>query len=122
MENEPGDREMEYRTLPVKWGIRRSKIFLCILVALTCIALYLAGHLCIPFDGTLTLRYILFGQILPLALLVVLVIKARQPTDYRQAAYLAWFALLTGALYSFIFYYLQAKTYGISLFGLFIVG
>ena len=121
MENEPGDREMEYRTLPVKWGIRRSKIFLCILVALTCIALYLAGHLFIPFDGTLTLRYILFGQILPLALLVVLVIKARQPGDYRQAAYLAWFALLTGALYSFIFYYLQAKTYGISLFGLFIV-
>ena len=121
LENAPGDREMEYRTLPVKWGMRRGNVFLCCLVTLTCITLYLAGHLCVPFEGTLTLRYILFGQIVPLVLSAVLAARAKQPADYRQAAYLVWFALLAGVLYSIVFYYLQAKTHGISLFGLFVV-
>ena len=121
VENAPGDREMEYRTLPVKWGMHRGNVFLCCLVTLTCITLYLAGHLCVPFEGTLTLRYILFGQIVPLVLSAVLAARAKQPADYRQAAYLVWFALLAGVLYSIVFYYLQAKTHGINLFGLFVV-
>ena len=119
MENEPGDREMEHRTMPVKWGLRCSKLFLYGIIALTCAGLALAGMFGTPFDGTLTLRYIVFGQIVPLIVLAVLTGLSDSPSGYRQAITLTRFIMLTGMLYSLVFYYLQARTHGISLFGLF---
>lgn len=119
IENEPGDREMEHRTMPVKWGLRCSKLFLYGIIALTCAGLALAGMFGTPFDGTLTLRYIVFGQIVPLIVLAVLTGLSDSPSGYRQAITLTRFIMLTGMLYSLVFYYLQARTHGISLFGLF---
>jgi 4-hydroxybenzoate polyprenyltransferase len=75
----------------------------------------------IPFEGTLTLRYIVFGLTLPFGVLAYLVFSAKKAADYHQAASLCKFIMLIGLLYGFVFYFLQAKTYGFSIFNLFIV-
>lgn len=121
LEDEKGDREMECRTLPIKWGTNRTKWFLYGLMLITVAGLFLANGLLIPFPGTMTLRYIIFGLALPFAALGYLIYTAKTPLDFHQASTLTKVIMLIGVCYSFIFYYLQAKTFGISLFNLFIV-
>lgn len=121
MEDEKGDREMECRTMPIKWGIRRTKLFLYCLIFVTVLCLFLANNSCIHFEGTLTLRYIIFGLTLPFIALIYLIYAAKNTADFHQASTLSKVIMLVGVLYSFVFYYLEAKTYGISLFNLFIL-
>jgi 4-hydroxybenzoate polyprenyltransferase len=121
MEDEKGDREMECRTMPIKWGTNKTRIFLYGLIVLTMSGLFLANGFFIPFTGTLTLRYIIFGLALPYAALCYLIFRAKSSDDYHQASTLSKGIMMVGVLYGFIFYYLQAKTYGISLFNLFLV-
>ena len=118
MEDERGDREMECRTMPIKWGMKKTKIFLYCFISLTIVALFaINSH--IPFEGTLSVRYIIFGLVLPLIVLMYLIFKASAPADFHQASTLSKFIMLIGVLYCFIFYYLEAKTHGFSMFGLF---
>ena len=121
MEDEKGDREMECHTMPIKWGIKKTKLFLYGLIALTVSGLFLANELFIHFKGSLTIRYIIFGLVLPNIALIYLIFKAKYPSDYHHAANLSKVIMIIGVLYSFVFYYLQAKTFGFSLFNLFIV-
>jgi 4-hydroxybenzoate polyprenyltransferase len=120
-EDEKGDREMECRTMPIKWGVSKTKIFLYGLIGITVIGLFLVNELFIQFPGTLTTRYIIFGLTLPFAALIYLISKSKTAINYHQASTLSKVIMLIGVLYCFIFYYLQAKTNGISLFNLFIV-
>jgi len=121
IEDEKGDREMECRTLPIKWGIKKTKIFLYGLIAITLFALFLADHFFIQFNSTLTLRYIIFGLTLPLTGLCVMIYKAKSKSDFHQASDFSKVIMFIGVMYSFVFYFLQAKTFGISLFNLFIL-
>ncbi len=121
LEDEKGDREMECRTMPIKWGDNKTKIFLYGLISITVAGLYLISMFYIPFPGTLTFRYITFGIAAPFAAVVYLLATAKVPVHYHQAATLTKVIMLIGVLYSFVFYYQQAKTYGISLFNLFMV-
>ena len=121
VEDEKGDREMECRTLPIKWGLKKTKLFLYCLTALTVILLLLANFYFIHFSGTLTLRYILLGIVLPLIALCYLIYKASIKTDFHQASNLSKVIMFIGVMYSFVFYYLQAKTFGISLFNIFVL-
>ena len=121
MEDEKGDREMECHTLPIKWGMNKTKIFLYCLIAFTIILLFLANNYLIHFESTLTIRYIIFGLSIPFAALCYLIFIAKSPSDYHQASNLSKVIMIIGVLYSFIFYYLQAKTFGISLFNIFIL-
>lgn len=119
IEDEPGDRELECRTMPIKWGMTKTKIFLYCLMSIVVVALFVVNELFIPFPGTLTFRYITFGIALPLAILAYLVYMAKTPADYHQASGFMKIIMLTGVSYSFVFYYLQAKNHGISIFNLF---
>ena len=121
IEDENGDREFECRTMPIKLGIKKTKIFLYILILITNLSLYFTNYQFINFEGTLTLRYIIFGISIPFVALTFLIFKAKTSIDFHQASVLSKVIMLIGVLYAFIFYYLQAKTYGISLFNLFIV-
>src|ERR1035437_1169251 len=121
MEDEKGDREMECHTMPIKWGMNRTKLFLYGLIVITIIGLFVTNGLLINFKGTLTIRYIIFGLALPFAALGYLIFKAQSPSDFHQASVLSKVIMIVGVLYSFVFYYLQAKTYGISLFNIFIL-
>ena len=121
IEDEKGDREMECRTLPIKWGINKTKSFLYGLIALTVILLFLSNNYFIHFNGNLTTRYIIFGLVIPLAVLCYLIFMARSKSDFHQASTLSKVIMLVGVMYSFVFYYLEAKAYGISLFNVFIL-
>lgn len=121
MEDEPGDREMECRTMPIKWGRQKTTRFTISLIALTNIALYSLSALYLPFEGTLTLRYLIFGISLPFLVLIYLLWNAKTQANYHQASTLTKIIMLIGVLYAFIVYFLQAKSHGITMFGIFTV-
>ena len=121
IEDEKGDREMECHTMPIKWGVKRTKLFLYGLIFVTVLSLFLANSFFIHFEGMLTLRYIIFGLTLPFAALLYLIYTAKNKIDFHQASTLSKVIMLIGVLYGFVFYYLEAKAYGISLFNLFIL-
>ncbi len=121
MEDEEGDREMECRTMPIKWGQKKTKFFLYGLILFSIATLLHVNYHYIPFEGNTTLKYIIFGLIIPLLVLGYLIFKSKNKSEYRQVQTLTKFIMLVGVLYSLIFYFLMSKTYGISLFGLFIV-
>ena len=121
MEDEKGDREMECRTLPIKWGRKKTKIVLYCLIVFTVILLFLANNFFILFNGTLTFRYVIFGLAIPFTALCYLVYTAESQSDFHHASNLSKVIMLIGVLYSFVFYYLQAKTFGISLFNVFVL-
>lgn len=121
IQDQKGDREMECHTLPIKWGINKTKIFLYCLITCTIILLFLANYFFIHFNGNLTLRYIIIGLVIPLVALGYFIYTAKTDSDFQQASNLSKVIMIIGVLYSFIFYYLQAKTFGISLFNIFIL-
>jgi len=121
MEDEKGDREMECRTMAIKWGTAKTKIAIYALITINISALYIFDVFLIPFEGNLTTRYIFWGLTMPFGALAYLIYAAKTPTDYHQASTLSKFIMVLGVCYSFIFYYLQAKTFGISLFNIFTV-
>lgn len=121
MEDVEGDMELECRTMPIKWGIKKTKFFLYALILITIGALFHADHYFISFENNITARYIIFGLCLPLLVLGYLIFKAKVSADFHQASTLSKFIMLIGVLYSLVFYYLLANKFGISLFGLFVV-
>ena len=121
IEDEKGDREMECRTIVLKWGLPRTKLLLYLLICIIVVALYAVEFLMTEFEGSLTIKYITFGLALPLAALVFMIFKAQNTTDFHQASTFVKFIMLSGVLYSFIFYFQMAKTYGISVFDIFII-
>lgn len=121
MEDEEGDREMECRTLPIKWGVKKTKYFLYGLILITIALILMVNFRYVYFDGNATLRYVIFAIILPFIALSYLIFKAKTSENYKQASTLSKFIMLAGILYSFLFYYLQAKTYNLNFFGLFII-
>ena len=101
--------------------MKKTKVFLYSLIILTVVLLFLANMYLIHFEGTLTLRYILIGLVMPFAALCYLIYTSRQPAEFHQASNLSKVIMLLGVLYSFVFYYLQAKAFGISLFNIFVL-
>ncbi len=119
LEDEKGDREMECHTMPIKWGIKKTKFFLYSLIVFTVIGLFLVNGFLIPFSGNISFRYIIFGLVLPFAVLCYLIFIANTPADFHQASTFTKFIMLIGVMYGFVFYFLQAKTFGITIFEIF---
>lgn len=119
MEDEKGDREMECRTMPIKWGVNKTKLFLYALITITIAGLYIVNEYLILFQGTLTVRYITFGITVPFLALIYLIVTGKNANDFHQASTLSKVIMFVGVLYSFMFYYLQAKSFGIPLFNIF---
>ena len=122
MLDELGERDMEARTMPIKWGIFNAKIFLFALIGITLFFLTWANFAWINFpDSTLSTRYLIFGIYLPFAYLIYLLIKGKAGDDFRQCVSLVKFIMIIGVSYSLVFYFLMAKAHGIALFNLFLV-
>ncbi len=121
MEDIEGDKKAGCRTLPIVWGLKVTKWFTAFLILATISFLLLIDYLWIPFEGTLSFWYILFALIVPLLILIGLMIKAKEDCCFEKASTLAKLIMLMGILYSIIFYFLQAQTFGIPFFELFYV-
>ena len=121
MEDVEGDKELECRTMPIKWGEKKTKYFLYALILLTIGALLHVNQYFIHFEGNFTLRYLIFGLAIPLLVLIYLIFKGKKKEDFKQASNLSKFIMLAGIFYSLVFYYLQAQQFGISIFGMFLI-
>lgn len=121
MEDVVGDKEMECRTVAIVWGEKRTKIFIYFLIALTILLLFFVSKQIIPFSDPLSFKYILFGLIIPLLALCYLVFKANNARTLHTASTFAKYIMLLGVMYSFVFYFITARQFGISLFDLFMI-
>ena len=120
LEDIEGDKELECRTMPIKWGATRSKFVVFALILITIVSLYFIGLKFIDFEGSFTLKYICFGLVLPLVFLAFSLFKSQNKEYFHQASNFSKIIMLLGVLYSLVFYFLMSKTYGISMFGLFL--
>ncbi|GAT63315.1 geranylgeranylglycerol-phosphate geranylgeranyltransferase [Paludibacter jiangxiensis] len=121
MEDVEGDREMECRTMPIVWGISRSKwvVYGLVAVVIAAAGFYVSK---IHFaNDTLTMRYYILGIVVPFIYFFYLIIRAKQQSSLHQAAGFLKFIMVVGICYSFVFYFLQARAYGFPLFDLFMI-
>lgn len=121
IEDVEGDRELESRTMPVKWGVARTKIAVYALITITIALLYIGIFSNNSICNSLTIKYISFGIVLPYVVLIYLIATSTQAREYHQAATLSKFIMLVGVLYSFLFYYQLAQSLKIPIFNTFIV-
>jgi 4-hydroxybenzoate polyprenyltransferase len=123
IQDQKGDREMECHTIPIVWGNTAAKIILVAMIIIALAVLYWLSCFVIKFppESQLTQHYFWFGIALPSLCLVIMLILAKTPHDYHNASTLTKFIMLVGVLYSVIFYFIIAQTYGFPLFNLFYI-
>ena len=103
MQDVEGDRELECHTFPVKWGETATKIFVTVLILITCGVLSYFNFSLLPIAfswGNFASRFyllLLVAFCCELALLWV----AQLPSDYRNAQILMKFLMFMGTMYAF---------------------
>ncbi|MBL7918618.1 MAG: geranylgeranylglycerol-phosphate geranylgeranyltransferase [Bacteroidia bacterium] len=108
MEDYKGDKETGGKTMPISWGIHTSKVFCFFLVAITIILLSVVVYNTIKYKSELISipnLYIIVGLIIPLSILLLLIVKAETPKQYKNASLLLKLIMLIGIGYSFIYYF-----------------
>ena len=103
MQDVEGDRELECHTFPVKCGYTGTKIFVTILILLTCAVLSYFNFALLPIAfswGNFASRFyllLLVAFVCELALLWT----SKLPSDYRNAQILMKFLMFMGTMYAF---------------------
>ena len=108
MQDQMGDRELECRTMPIKWGESGTKIFVTVLTVLTMALLCWLQWGVLPFPhewNSLSTRFLIFGMLIPLACVLWLMWAGRISSDYRNAQLLMKFAMFLGLMYSFVIHH-----------------
>lgn len=118
LEDVVGDREMECHTMAVVWGDVVTKVVVTVLTVATCGLLAWVVFYLVPFDGSATVRYYLFGIVIP-CVCMLCILWSGQCRAYANASMLVKFIMVVGVLYSILYYYLLAKQHGLTMFGLF---
>lgn len=103
MQDVEGDRELECHTFPVKFGDLASKVFVTVLILITCTVLsYFNFHL-LPLSfswGNIASRFYLL-LLVAFGCELVLLWVAKLPSDYRMAQMLMKFLMFMGVMYAF---------------------
>lgn len=120
MEDVTGDRELECHTIPVVYGLMWSKIIVTLLIVIACVILGFIVATCIqlPNDGSLTLRYFLFGIVTP-SICLIAILWNKSCKAYKNASTLSKFIMLIGVFYSLIYYFIIARAYGLPFLEIF---
>ena len=108
MQDQMGDRELECHTIPIVWGELGAKIFVTVLVVIAMALLCWLQFAVLPFPrvwNSMSVRYLVFGLLIPLACVVWLTWAGRISSDYRNAQLLMKFAMFLGMMYSFVIYH-----------------
>ena len=118
MEDFKGDIETGRSTLPIVWGLTRSKIVVATLAAIEIGATYVAffaylynlpgGH----FDW-ISLTYITITIALPLFVAGMVAVLAKTSEGYRRSSLLVKIAMFGGVLYMVVFYEVFAHAIGL---------
>ncbi len=110
VEDFEGDVAYGRSTLPIVWGIPRTKVVIIFLVIVTILSLAYLFNAYLLFDlrdepDYLSLLYFLILLILPLLSLLYLIIRAKSKKDYYFANLLAKVIMIAGILYSIVVHY-----------------
>jgi len=108
MEDYKGDKETGGSTMPILWGIRVSKLNAFFLIIITVLLLLFVVYNTIKSERiifSVNNLYILLGLIIPLIILALYTLKAKESRQFKNASLLLKFIMLIGLCYSFIFYY-----------------
>jgi len=108
MEDFKGDQATGGYTMPIYWGIPASKLTAFFLIVITVILLLFVVYNTFKAYRTLFTNdtiYILAGLMLPLFILLILILKAKEPEQFKRASLLLKFIMLIGLSYSIIYYY-----------------
>lgn len=107
VEDIEGDREMECRTMPIVWGIKKTKIFLYVLTIATVALIGFFAFTKIHFAvDNITKKYFIFGILLPFIAFLYLIFKAKGKNDFHQASSFCKYMMIIGSLYSVFVYFL----------------
>ncbi len=103
LEDRNGDQELGLNTMPVAWGLKRSKLLVYIFSILLFLIL---GYFAWTFDnifGKSTLAYLCFGIILPIAIAAILLIRSKNSLDFNRLSQL-WKGIMVLGLLLLLFF------------------
>lgn len=110
-----GDAAYGMKTLPIVLGILWTRVIVVVLISLTMFMLLylLLKFICFSVEPTdyLSLGYFILFLLIPLALLAIQVITARDKQGFHRASTLIKLIMLTGILYSCLVFYLVTFKY-----------
>lgn len=105
VEDIEGDREMECRTLPILWGVKGAKIVVTAVLIITAAMIAYMAVAVLPFAydwQSFSMRYIVFGLIVPIACAIALLWAAKSPLEYHRTQIIIKFLMFMGVMYSFV--------------------
>lgn len=103
MEDIEGDRRYGCRTMPIRWGINASKVFVAVWLVVLISALVIVQFYVMQFRWWWSAAYCIVFVIAPLMYISRKLFKARTPADYHSLSSLIKWVMLTGIL-SMIFF------------------
>jgi 4-hydroxybenzoate polyprenyltransferase len=108
MEDYKGDKATGGKTMPITWGIQTSKVVSFFLLAITVLLLLVVVYNTMKYKGefiSLGNLYILAGLVLPLLILIIMVLKAHTPKQFKHSSLFLKLIMLLGIGYCWIFYF-----------------
>jgi 4-hydroxybenzoate polyprenyltransferase len=108
IEDYKGDKETGGNTMPIKWGIPASKLTVFFLLVITILLLLFVMYNTLKVYRNIfavDVIYILVGIVFPLIILVLMIVKANEPNQYKNASLFLKLIMLMGLGFSIIFYY-----------------
>ena len=105
LQDQVGDRELECHSLPIVLGETWTKVIVTVLIGVVTALVGYGIWYRLPFDHTwssFSVRYGVFGLIIPLLCEIALLWAAKIPSDYRNAQLLAKLIMFLGVLFSVV--------------------
>jgi 4-hydroxybenzoate polyprenyltransferase len=105
MEDIEGDCELECRSMPIVWGIPATKVVVTILLVVTMDFIGYIAYAVLPFPmvwKSLTMRYIVFGLVVPIMCVVVLLWAAKNKQEYQRCQLIVKLIMFIGILFGFV--------------------
>jgi 4-hydroxybenzoate polyprenyltransferase len=108
MEDHKGDEATGGQTMPIVWGIPASKLNVFFLIVITVILLLFVIYNSFKFYRIIISQnniYIMIALVIPLIILALMTLKAKESKHFKNASLLLKFIMLMGLAYTFIFYF-----------------
>lgn len=106
--NIQGDKEMEYRTMPIVWGVNTAKFIAIALVIFNMVSMLYLDFKYNPFTGNLITQYLVVGVVSPFAWFIYLMVKAKCRSDYKRILKVIRLIMLIVLLFAPFFYLLHS--------------
>lgn len=122
IEDMEGDRQMECRTLPIVWGKNNALTISSVLLGLSTLSVFIIEHLFIKMPQGSTILNIFSPSticIIYFALFITFAWSKKNKNSYGILSLILKLLMLSGTLYMLVFYYIFAKTWGLTMFGIF---